>query len=122
MPTMPTGALNRRVVIQTQTTERDAANAQLNIWIDGASPLWANISPMYQALTQAPSEFVSQATYRITVRWSRQLALAVTNRIQWIDPSDSTVHIYEVKAIFPFDADRPNTFIVALAYEINGAQ
>jgi head-tail adaptor len=122
MPQMATGSLNRRVTIQTQTTTRDAANAPLNIWTDGASPLWANISPMYQALTQAPSEFVSQATYRITVRWSRQLALAVTNRIQWIDPSDSTVHIYEVKAIFPFDADRPNTFIVALAYEINGAQ
>jgi head-tail adaptor len=122
MPQMSAGQLNKRVTIQTQAGTRDAANALLDQWNDGATPLWANISPMYQALTQSPSEFVSQATYRITFRWSRQLALSVANRIKWIDPSDSTVHIYDVKAIFPFDPDRPNTFIVALAYEINGAQ
>jgi head-tail adaptor len=111
---------NKIVTIQTQTAARDAANAPLDEWTDGDTTLTVNISPQYQALTQSPQEFVSQATYRITFLWSRQLAIAVTNRVKWVDPSTTTVHIYQIKAIFPLDPNAPNTYVVCLAYEING--
>lgn len=118
---MTTGQLNKRVIIQTQSNDRDAANAQVDVWNDTAT-VWANISANYQALTQSPDQLVSDATYRITVRWSRQLSLAVTNRIRWVDPANGTIHNHQIKAIFPLDPANPNTFIVALVHEINGAQ
>lgn len=122
MPKVPPtiAELNRRIVIQTQTTTQDpVSNQPVDQWND-SSPLWARISDDFQSQSYTQTELVDKAMFLITWRWSRSLVVAAQNRIKWTDPATQSDHIYQIESLFPFDPLRPYTFTCALVYELDG--
>jgi SPP1 family predicted phage head-tail adaptor len=113
------GKLNRRVVVIQRSTQRDSAGGQSDTWAD-VSTRWASIDIQYSSLIYETSEFVSKATYRIVMRWSKTLGLKVSDRLRYTDPSTNTVHLYEIESISnPAMANRE---LLLLCYELGGNQ
>jgi SPP1 family predicted phage head-tail adaptor len=113
------GKLNRRVTIVQRSTSRDSAGGVSDTW-QNVRTVWASIDIQYSSLIYETSEFVSKATYRITLRWSNTLGLKVSDRIRYTDPTTSTIHLYEVQSIS--NPQMANRELLILAYELDGDQ
>jgi SPP1 family predicted phage head-tail adaptor len=116
---MDIGTLNRRVTIIRRSQTQDAAGGPVDQWND-VTTVWASISIQYSSLIYETSEFVSKATYRITMRWSRSLGLKIQDRIRYTDSGTSTVHIYEIQSIV--NDKMQDRELLCLCYELDGNQ
>lgn len=113
---MNAGKLNRRVVLVQRSSARDAAGGVSDVWNDIAT-VWASIDIQYSSLTYETSTFIAKATYRITLRWSRSLRIAIADRIRFTDPATNTVHLYEVESIV--NNRMLNKEVMVLAWELD---
>ena len=76
---LASGSLNRRVLIQQQTTQQDGYGQQQSVWSDYRSA-WASVRTATSKEVYAASGFVSQLTHIITIRYNA--ALPVTHGMQ----------------------------------------
>ncbi len=112
---MNAGKLNRRIQIQTQSTERDAAGGPIQSWNTTYS-CWASIDIQNSALLYETAEFMTKVTYRITLRWTSSVIISAKQRIVYTEPTTGVVHTYEI--IAPLNTKAGNRELVLLCYEL----
>jgi SPP1 family predicted phage head-tail adaptor len=106
------GKLNRRIQIQAQSTEQDAAGQPLG-WTTVYS-CWAAIDVVNSQLTYETAEFVSNVTHKITVRDPRSVSISAANRVVY------GAHTYEVKAVL--NPGQRNEELQLICYEIGASE
>jgi SPP1 family predicted phage head-tail adaptor len=116
---MQAGNLNRRIVVQAQTTSQDAVGQPLQTWSTVYS-CWASVDVQNSQLIYATSEFVSKVTHRITMRWTSSVVIQPNMRILYTEATTGVVHTYEIQALL--NTKQANRELVAMAYELNGAE
>jgi SPP1 family predicted phage head-tail adaptor len=114
---MGSGKLNRRILIQQQTTTRDGYGQQLAAW-STLYQCWARIEVQRSQLVYETSAFVEKVTHRITFRWPPSVVIEPNMRIQYQDASANIVHTYNIEALL--NDNQANRWLIALCYEING--
>ena len=70
---MQAGRFNRRVTLQSPAGSRDAVGERVTTWTDVAT-VWAAVEPLSTRETFAAAQAQSEATHRITVRYSATTA------------------------------------------------
>lgn len=121
--------LNRRIQIQQQTTSQDVTGAPVQAWtpvyfgvpstFDG-NTCWANVDVHRGQLVYETAEFVSKTTHQITMRWTSQAVIEPNMRILYVEPGTGVTHLYNIEALM--NKDQANIWLVALCYELNGAE
>jgi len=114
-----TGALNRRIAIQSQSTVQDSYGQPVQTWTT-VYTCWANIGVQQSQLVYATSEFISKTTHRITMRWTSSVVLTPNMRIVYTDAATTITHTYNIEALM--NPNEANWQIVALCYELEGNQ
>jgi len=114
---MQAGALNRRIAIQTQTTQQDAFGQPVQTWLTVYS-CWASVDIQASQLLYSTAEFVEKVTHRITMRWTKSQVIAPNMRIQYTDPATQVTHTYSIEALL--NPQQQNRTLVALCYELDG--
>lgn len=113
---MNAGKLNRRIQIQQQTTAQDDFGQPQQIWTMVYS-CWAGISVVKGQLEYQTAEFVSKATHKITIRWTRSVVILPNMRVVFTEPAVGVVHTYNVEGLL--NDGQSNVELVILAYELN---
>lgn len=72
-PMIESGRLNQRVTLQSPAGSRDALGERVTTWTDVAT-VWAAIEPLSTRETFAAAQAQSEATHRVTVRYSTTTA------------------------------------------------
>jgi SPP1 family predicted phage head-tail adaptor len=116
---MVVGRLNRRIAIQTQTTTQDAVGQELPSWSTAYS-CWASIDIQASQLLYSTAEFISQVTYRITMRWTSSVIIAASQRVVYTEPTTGVVHTYQIEAVLNDKAG--NRMLTLMAYELDGSE
>lgn len=119
---MQTGKLNRRIQIQSQSTtaELDAFHQPTAASWQTVYTGWASIDIQGSQLLYSTAEFVSQTTYRITLRWTSSVIFSVQQRIVYTEPTTGIVHTYEIKSVT--NTKQANRELMLLCYELNGTE
>lgn len=118
-PAIDIGKLNRRVQILQRSQARDEAGGVSETW-DVVAERWASIDVQYSALTYETATFISKATYRIVMRYDKELALNIADRVQNLDPSSNTPHLYEIESIV--NPGQRNEQLLLLCYTLDDDQ
>lgn len=113
---MNAGKLNRRIQIQQQTTAQDGAGQPQQVWTVFYA-CWAEIDVVKGQLEYQTAEFVSKATHKITIRWTRSVIIVPNMRVVFTEPATGVVHVYNVEALL--NDRQSNVELVILAYELN---
>jgi SPP1 family predicted phage head-tail adaptor len=92
------GRLNRRIQIQANTTSQDAFGGVIQNWSTLYS-CWANIDVQGSQLQYSTAEFISNTTYRITIRYTSSVVISPSQRVIYTDPATGIVHTYEIKGV-----------------------
>jgi SPP1 family predicted phage head-tail adaptor len=116
---LQTGELNRRIVIQQQTTAQAADGSELQVWTPFYT-CWANVDVQRSQLINATSEFVSKVTHRITMRWTSSVVIQPNMRIVYVEPTTGVTHTYNIEALL--NEAQGNVSLVALCYELNAVE
>lgn len=111
------GNLNRRINIQARSSSLDAYGQPVQAW-NTVYSCWASINVMQTALLYQTADFISQATYRIEIRYTENLAISAANQILWTD-SKGLVHTYEIKSVI--NDRQSDEKLIILCYELGGA-
>lgn len=69
MPSLSAGRLNRRITIQSPSTEQDVSGALTTQWNDVVST-WAGIRAATSKEVYASASFVSQLSHVVTIRFN----------------------------------------------------
>ena len=119
---MQTGKLNRRIQIQAQsaTTDLDAFQQPTAASWQTIYNCWASIDVQGSQLLYSTAEFISQTTYRITLRWTSSVIFSAQQRVIYTEPTTGVTHTYEIKAVVNDKA--ANRQVMLLAYEISGQE
>ncbi|WP_433963659.1 phage head closure protein [Tunturiibacter gelidiferens] len=119
---MNIGKLNRRIQIQSQSTTSDLdpfSQPTPASWQTIYSA-WASVDIQASQLLYSTAEFVSQTTYRITLRWTSSVIFSAQQRVIYIEPTTGVTHTYEIKAVVNDKA--ANKQVTLLCYEISGRE
>ena len=110
--------LNRRITFQTQATAQDAFGENQQTWT-AAYQCWASIAIQASQLYYETSEFISNKTVRITIRWNPAFIVTPAMRVQYVEGATGITHTYEVKTVDNTNAS--NVEVVILAYELGAS-
>jgi SPP1 family predicted phage head-tail adaptor len=119
MTTLTAGSMNRRIQIQAQTTTQDEVGQPEQVW-NTIYECWANIDVQNTQLLFSTAEFMSKATYRISLRWTSSVIIGFGNRIVYVEPTTNVQHLYEVQAVI--NTKQANKEMVLMAYELGGSE
>jgi head-tail adaptor len=115
------GALNRRIQIQQQTPGvRDSLGAPSPAAFTTAYTAWASIDVMTAQLLNDTTGFISQATSRITIRYTTSVIFNVGDQIVYTEATTGVVHTYRIKAVI--NREQRNRQIMFLCYELNAQE
>jgi SPP1 family predicted phage head-tail adaptor len=119
---MITGKLNRRIQIQAQsaTNDLDAFQQPTTASWQTVYTCWANIDVQRSQLVYSTAEFVSNTTFRITLRWTSSVIFSAQQRVLYTEPTTGVVHTYEIKGVM--NDNQANKQIILLCYEISGQE
>lgn len=119
---MQSGKLNRRIQIQAQSTtsDLDAFSQPTPASWQTVYSCWANIDVQRSQLIYSTAEFISENTYRITLRWTSSVIFSAQQRVIYTEPTTGVVHTYEIKGVM--NDNQANKQITLLAYEISGQE
>jgi SPP1 family predicted phage head-tail adaptor len=116
---MESGTLNRRIQIQSQSTDQDESGQPFQTWSTIYS-CWGNIDVQQTQLIYSTAEFMSKAAYRITIRWTSSVVIGFGNRIVYVEPTTGVVHTYEIQAVI--NTKQANKEMVLMAFELGGTE
>lgn len=116
---MKTPNLNRRIAIQSQTTSQDSFGQEQQTW-NTVYECWASLDIQASQLLYSTEEFVSKATHRITIRWTKSQTFAPNMRIVYVDAATGVTHTYNIEAII--NPQQTNFWLTFLAYELNASE
>lgn len=116
---MQSGALNRRIEIQTQTSIVDAAGQPKQQWLT-AYHCWAGLDIQNSQLIYATAEFIAKVVYRITVRWSYSNLIQPNMRVVYKEPRTGVIHKYNIESLL--NTKQRNQELVLLCYELGGKE
>lgn len=111
--------LNRRIAIQSQTTMQDSFGQEQQTW-NTAYECWAALDIQASQLLYSTEEFVSKATHRITIRWTKSQVFAPNMRIAYVETATGITHTYNIEAIL--NPKQANVLLVFLCYELNASE
>jgi SPP1 family predicted phage head-tail adaptor len=117
MPKTPN--LNRKIQIQQQTTQADAAGQPLDNWTTVCT-CWAEIDIQNSALIYNTAAFMSKVVHRITIRWSRSYTFAPNMRVVYPDPATGINRVFNVEAVL--NPLQSNQWVTFLAYELQAQE
>jgi SPP1 family predicted phage head-tail adaptor len=119
---MQTGKLNRRIQIQAQSTtsDLDAFQQPTSASWETIYTCWASIDVQASQLIYSTAEFISETTYRITLRWTSSVIFSAQQRVIYTEPTTGVVHTYQIKAVVNDKA--ANKQAMLLCYEISGKE
>jgi SPP1 family predicted phage head-tail adaptor len=112
------GSLNRRIQIQTLTSTA-SADGPTSVWAT-AYQCWASIAVQNSQLVYSTAEFISDTTYRITLRWTSSFVFTPMQRVVYTEASTGVVHTYVIKAVVNDKA--ANKQIMLLCHEMGGTE
>jgi SPP1 family predicted phage head-tail adaptor len=116
---MPLRMLSRRIQIQSQSSTQDAMGAPAQTW-NAVYTCWANVDVQRSQLLYSTAEFVSKTTHRITFRWTSSVVIEPQMRIVYTEPTTGVAHTYNIEGLL--NENQANVYLVALCYELNGAE
>jgi head-tail adaptor len=119
---MNAGKLNRRIQVQAQSTtsDLDAFSQPTPASWQTIYTCWSSIDIQASQLIYSTAEFISQVTYRITLRWTSSVIFTAQQRVIYTEPTTGVVHTYQIKAVVNDKA--ANKQITLLCYEISGQE
>ena len=116
---MNAGQLNRKINIQANTTSQDAFGGQIQNWSTLYS-CWANIDVQGSQLQYSTAEFISNTTYRITIRYTNSAVISPSQRVVYTDPATGIVHTYEIKGVM--NPNQQNKQLTLLCYSLDNKE
>jgi SPP1 family predicted phage head-tail adaptor len=119
---MPLPNLNRRIKIQSQSTtvELDAFQQPTPASWETIYSCWASIDIQGSQLVYSTAEFMSEVTFRITIRWTSSVIISANLRVIYTEPTTGVVHTYEIKSVM--NDKQANKQLTLLCYEISGKE
>ena len=118
---MDSGKLNRRIQIQTQSTDQlDNFQQPLPATWQTIYTCWANVDIQNSQLIYSTAEFISKIAYRITIRWTSSVIISAKQQIVYTEPTTGVVHTYVIQAVL--NTDQANKEMVLMAYDLAGEE
>lgn len=108
--------LNRRILIQQQSSTPDAVGQPLLTWTT-VYTCWAGIDALSAQLLYQTDSFISRATSLITIRYTSSQVFNNAHQIVYVEPATAVTHTYQIKAIL--NKQQRNRRLAFLCYEVN---